>query len=74
MTNSPPDEHIGDAESLQGYRYLVWMESETLWKEQDPIRRANLALSLAEYTATLARLEVEAVNQFMTQPEPSPAA
>jgi hypothetical protein len=74
MTNLPPDEHIADAESLQGYRYLVWMEFEALWKEQDPIRRANLALSLAEYTTTLARLEVEAANKTMTQLEPSTAA
>jgi hypothetical protein len=74
MANSLPDEHIADAESIEGYRYLVWMEFEALWKEQDPIRRANLALSLAEYTATLARLEVEAANKTMTQPEAPTAA
>jgi hypothetical protein len=39
------------------------MEFEALWKEQDLVRRANLALSLAEYTATLARLEVEEAQQ-----------
>ena len=53
---------VGDAESLQGYRYLVWLEFEAWWKEADPVRRANLAMSLAEYMATMARLEVEAAK------------
>ncbi|BAU12961.1 hypothetical protein LEP3755_34970 [Leptolyngbya sp. NIES-3755] len=60
--NNSLEPHVSDAESLEGYRYLVWLESEALWKETDPQRRANLALSLAEYTATLARLEVEAAK------------
>jgi hypothetical protein len=71
MDNLPQDENMSDAESLQGYRYLVWMEFETWWKEQDPIRRANLALSLAEYTATLARLEVAEANKLEPQPQAS---
>jgi hypothetical protein len=45
------------------------MEFEAWWKENDPTRRAHLALSLAEYTATLARLEVEAAKKLATLPE-----
>jgi hypothetical protein len=69
MANFSLDEHVGDPESLQGYRYLVWLESEALWKENDPNRRANLALALAEYTATLARLEVEEAQKLVAQSE-----
>lgn len=65
--NDSSDPQVADAESLEGYRYLVWLESEALWKETDPQRRANLALSLAEYTATLARLEVEASKEQTAQ-------
>jgi hypothetical protein len=73
MTNLPADGQVAEAESLEGYRYLVWMEFEALWKEQDPVRRANLALSLAEYTTTLARLEVEEAQQ-RSQTNPPEAA
>jgi hypothetical protein len=67
MASLPQPENILDAESLQGYRYLVWMEFEAWWKEPDPVRRANLALSLAEYTATLARLEVAEAEKLSPQ-------
>jgi hypothetical protein len=70
MDNLPQNENIDDAESLQGYRYLVWMEFEAWWKEKNPVRRANLALSLAEYTATLARLEVAELQQLEASTEP----
>jgi hypothetical protein len=72
MNNLPQNENIADAESLQGYRYLVWMEFEAWWKEKNPVRRANLALSLAEYTATLARLEVAELQQAESSPTESP--
>lgn len=74
MTNFSLDAQVADAESLEGYRYLVWMEFEALWKEQDPMRRANLALSLAEYTATLARLEVEEAQKLRSQANSPEAA
>lgn len=74
MDSKTSNEHTDDAESLQGYRYLVWMEFEALWKEQEPARRANLALALAEYAATLARLEVEEAKRLATWNDSSKVA
>ena len=48
-----------DPESIQAYRTRVYIFSQELWREKDPLIRANIAMYLAEAATTLARLEVE---------------
>ncbi|GAP95893.1 hypothetical protein [Leptolyngbya sp. NIES-2104] len=43
--------------SIEEYRAAVYFESLWLWKEKDPVCRANIARQLAEFAATLADLE-----------------
>lgn len=52
-----PENHVADDDSIRLYRAAVWFEGEALWKEQDPVCRANIARQLAELTAKLAELE-----------------
>ena len=45
--------------SIKAFRYRVHCLAQDLWKEKDPIGRANLALQLADAATTLARLEAQ---------------
>lgn len=58
--------------SIEEYRSAVYFESLWLWKEKDPVCRANMARQLAEFAAALADLEEEAVKK--TQGQSSEAA
>lgn len=50
--------------SIKAFRYRVHALEQNLWKEKDPLIRANLAMQLADAATTLARLEMqEARNQ-----------
>ena len=48
-------------------------ESLALWKEQNPVYRANIARQLAELAATLAEMEAETAKNF-TENNPSSEA
>lgn len=52
--------------SIKAFRYRVHALEQDLWKETDPIGRANLALQLADAATTLARLERQEAQR---QPE-----
>jgi TPP-dependent pyruvate/acetoin dehydrogenase alpha subunit len=45
--------------SIKAFRYRVHALEQHLWREPDPIKRANLALQLADAATTLARLEMQ---------------
>jgi TPP-dependent pyruvate/acetoin dehydrogenase alpha subunit len=45
--------------SIKAFRYRVHALEQDLWKETDPVSRANLALQLADAATTLARLEIQ---------------
>lgn len=45
--------------SIKAFRYRVHALEQDLWKEKDPVGRANLALQLADAATTLARLETQ---------------
>ncbi|NJR64607.1 MAG: hypothetical protein HC772_03625 [Leptolyngbyaceae cyanobacterium CRU_2_3] len=45
--------------SIKAFRYRVHALEQHLWREQDPLRRANLALQLADAATTLAQLEMQ---------------
>ncbi|BAU14488.1 hypothetical protein LEP3755_50350 [Leptolyngbya sp. NIES-3755] len=53
--------------SIEEYRSAVYFESLWLWKEKDPVCRANMARQLAEFAATLAELEEEEVKKIREQ-------
>ena len=48
-----------NSESIQAYRTWVFILSQELRWEKDPLIRAITAMYLAEAATTLARLEVE---------------
>ncbi|NJP09999.1 MAG: hypothetical protein HC866_11390 [Leptolyngbyaceae cyanobacterium RU_5_1] len=48
--------------TIKEYRCAVYFESLALWKEQNPVYRANIARQLADLAATLAELEAEAAR------------
>ena len=66
-TSASPDDYILPADSLRAYQLAVYFESEWLWKEKDPICRANASRRLAELTAKLAELEAEEAQNFVKQ-------
>jgi hypothetical protein len=53
--------------SIAEYRYTVYFENLALWREQDPLRRMNIAQQLADWTATLAAMEAEEVRKSQLQ-------
>lgn len=53
--------------SIEEYRAAVYFEGLWLWKEKDPICRANMARQLAEFAATLADLEEEEAKKIREQ-------
>jgi hypothetical protein len=63
----PPD-------SIAEYRYTVYFENMALWKEQDPVRRMNIARQLADWTATLAEMEAAAAQKTQSQAQPQDEA
>jgi hypothetical protein len=48
--------------SIKAFRYRVHVLEQHLWKEHNPVCRANLAMQLADAATTLARLEVQAAQ------------
>ncbi len=50
------------SQSIKAFRYRVHCLGQDLWKEKDPMSRANLALQLADAATTLAKLETEAAQ------------
>lgn len=68
MSDKKPEDYIAPPDSIQMYRYAVYFESEWLWKEKDPVCRANATRRLAELTAKLADLEAEEAQNFVEQP------
>ncbi|HEY9642690.1 MAG TPA: hypothetical protein V6C57_19540 [Coleofasciculaceae cyanobacterium] len=53
--------------SIKAFRYRVHALEQHLWKEQDPTKRANLALQLADAATTLARLEMQESQKPRTE-------
>lgn len=67
MNSNSSNDYILDPELLRAYQLAVYFENEWLWKEKDPVCRANIARRLAELTATLAELEEEEARKFQAQ-------
>lgn len=51
------------SQSIKAFRYRVHCLGQDLWKEKDPLSRANLALQLADAATMLAKLEAEEVQK-----------
>jgi antitoxin component of MazEF toxin-antitoxin module len=66
-TSANSDDYILPADSLRAYQLAVYFENEWLWKEKDPVCRANAARRLAELTAKLAELEAEEAQNSVEQ-------
>lgn len=62
-----PENHIASDDSIQRYRAAVLFESEALWKEKDPVCRANIARQLADLATKLTEMEVEEARKFRAQ-------
>lgn len=58
--------------SIKAFRYRVYCLGQSLWQEQDPVGRANLALQLADAATTLARLETQEAFQSHRPTDPDP--
>ncbi|PSB24511.1 hypothetical protein [Stenomitos frigidus] len=67
MTSKTSEDYILPPDSIKAIRYAVYFESEWLWKEKNPVRRANASRRLAELTAKLADLEAEEAQNFVEQ-------
>ncbi|PSB09533.1 hypothetical protein C7B61_12500 [filamentous cyanobacterium CCP1] len=50
--------------SIKAFRYRVRVLEQDLWKEHNPVGRANLAMQLADAATTLARLEVQEAQKY----------
>ena len=50
--------------SIKMFRYRVNFLAKDLWKEKDPVCRANLALQLADAATSLARLELQEAQKI----------
>lgn len=74
MTSQNSDDYILPPDSIKAIRYAVYFESEWLWKEKHPVRRANATRRLAELTAKLAELEAEEAQTFLEQTASSDVA
>ncbi|MBW4692969.1 MAG: hypothetical protein KME27_14540 [Lyngbya sp. HA4199-MV5] len=73
-TSANSDDYILPADSLRAHQLAVYFESDWLWKEKDPICRANASRRLAELSAKLAELEAAEAKQFSEQNLPNEAA
>lgn len=56
--------------SIKAFRYRVHALEQDLWKETDPVGRANLALQLADAASTLARLEMQEAQRLQQEEQP----
>ncbi len=68
------DQYIVPHNSILLYRRGVWFESQALWKETDPVCRANIAQLLAEMATKLAEMEAEEARKFIEQNPSNEAA
>jgi len=59
MIEDLSEKYAVPAGSIKEYRYAVYFEGLGLWKETDPVCRANMARQLAEWAAVLAEMEAE---------------
>ena len=64
MTEIVSDNYGTPHESIKEYRYAVYFESQALWKEKDPVCRANIARQVAEWAVILADLEEQEAKRF----------
>jgi tRNA A22 N-methylase len=69
-----PEDHIVPHDSVVAYRYAVYFEGEALWKEKNPVYRANIAHQLAEWVAILAEMAAEEARKFLEQDSSGEAA
>ncbi|GAB4325507.1 MAG: hypothetical protein OHK0047_10420 [Leptolyngbyaceae cyanobacterium] len=53
--------------SIKEYRYAVYFDGLALWKEKNPVHRANIAHRLAELMTTLAQMEAEEASKYKEQ-------
>lgn len=67
MSEIPPGNYAVPHDSIAEYRAAVYFESIWLWKEQNPVCRANMARQLAEWSATLAEMEAEEAKRFQEE-------
>ena len=67
-------EYVVPHGAIKEYRCAVYFESLALWKEPNPVCRANIARQLAELAATLAEMEAEAAQDFTENSSSSAAA
>jgi hypothetical protein len=59
--------------SIKAFRYRVHVLEKDLWKEQNPLCRANLAMQLADVATTLARLEMQEARRYQLLDSPDSA-
>jgi hypothetical protein len=64
MTEANAELYAEPSGSIVEYRYVVYSEGLALFKETDPIRRANSARQLADWAAILAEMEAEEAKKF----------
>jgi hypothetical protein len=64
MTEASTELYAEPSGSIVEYRYVVYSEGLALFKETDPVLRANMARQLATWTATLAEMEAEEARKF----------
>ncbi|MBW4583105.1 MAG: hypothetical protein KME42_26350 [Tildeniella nuda ZEHNDER 1965/U140] len=67
MTTKTSEDYILPPDSIRTYQLAVYFENEWLWKEKDPVRRANASKRLAKLTAKLAELEAAEAQNFVEQ-------
>jgi hypothetical protein len=68
MTVDLSEQYAVPPGSIKEYRYAVYFDGLALWREQNPVYRANIARRLAELTATLAEMEAEEARKVQAQP------
>jgi len=59
MSEKDTSRNATSQESIAEYRYAVHSKGLALWKEKNPVFRANMARQLAEWAAILADMEAE---------------
>jgi len=67
MTEASFEAYAEPSGSIVEYRYVVYSEGLALFKETDPVRRANIARQLADWAATLAAMEAAEARKFQDQ-------
>jgi tRNA A22 N-methylase len=64
MSEITPGQYAVPHGSIQEYRAAVYFESIWLWKEKNPVIRANMARQLADWTAILSEMEAEEARKI----------